>query len=273
MYILGINSAYHESAACLLRDAHLVAAAEEERFTRIKHAKRATVNNPDELPLNAITFCLEKAGLSSEQGLELSEISHIGFSLDPEKRYASNIQHIHPYALDPADFGGLNGERIFYSKIMSVPRKLRALRFNGKFHFLNHHICHAASVFYPTPFQKAAVAVTDGIGEFATTTLYRGCDNSLDVISESSYPNSLGFLWEKVSEHLGFSEYDGAKIMALAAFGDPAVYRDAFAKIVDGAGHFQVDDSIVRYRTKDFGPLSALFGLEKRSTPISTVGR
>jgi carbamoyltransferase len=271
MFILGINSAYHESSACLFDDGTLVAAAEEERFTRVKHAKSATVDNADELPLNAIRFCLDEAARRSGRAVELSDVAHIGYSMNPDKRYDWHLHWRHPYPIDRGDYGGRDGERTFLTKCLAVPGILKTLGFDGTFHFLDHHLCHAASSYYVTPFAHAAVLVIDGIAEHESTTLYRGDGLSLEPVRSVSYPHSLGFLWEKISTYLGFTEYDGAKIMALAAYGDPDRYRDAFARIVSIGRWFEVKDEIMKFRVPDYAPLERLFGLPRRDQPVEHV--
>jgi predicted NodU family carbamoyl transferase len=158
--VLGVNSAYHESAACLLADGRIVGAVEEERFTRRKHAKESRVDNADELPWNAIRWCLAKAGLPP------SAVGAIGYSFDPEARLAANLEHPVPGA--PAgDFGTPEGERAFHA---SLPRARDALagRFPAaRFHLLPHHRCHAASAYlepgWPTEFLLRAVPVYDAV--------------------------------------------------------------------------------------------------------------
>ena len=214
-YILGINSVFHESAACLLKDGRIIAAVEEERFTRVKHTKPARVDNPDILPLNAISFCLEKANITWD------DISFIGYSFDPKKR----IQKITPSqqkkvitikGLKEGGWGTIEGEEIFHSKLKNIPQKLSQLaqkELADKFLWLPHHLCHAGSAYFVSPYQEAAVLVIDGTGELETTTLYKGKENLLSTIDAIVYPNSLGFLWEKISVLMGFSQYDATKIM------------------------------------------------------------
>src|SRR5215471_9860960 len=273
MYVLGINSAYHESAACLFDGPILVAAAEEERFTRVKHAKAATVDNPDELPLLAIRYCLDEASRRAGRRVELSAIAHVGYSMNPDKRHDWHLRWQHPYPIDPADYGGAGGERTFRARCLAVPRLLRDMGCRGEFHFLDHHLCHAASSFYLTPFEHAAALVIDGIAEHESTSLYRGRGTRLDHVESISYPNSIGFLWEKLSTYLGFTEYDGAKVMALAAYGDPAPYREAFASFVCVDPLFTVNDEIVKFRVPDYSALEELFGLPKRNVPVERTGR
>lgn len=269
MYILGVNSAYHESSACLIKEGKIVAAVEEERFNRVKHAKQARVDNPDELPVNAIQYCLEKAGIS------LEDIAYIGYSLNPEERLQRNIQHKHPYDPSPKDFGTQEGEETFYQKNLEVKKKLRQQGFNGEFHFLNHHDCHAASSFFVSPYNAAGVLVVDGIGEFESTTLYKGQDNKLEKLESIDFPNSLGFLWEKISKYLGFSEYDAAKVMGLTSYGNPNVYRDQFNDLVNVNQNrtFTIDDSVIQFRNEDYSSLEDLFGFEKRNKPVRDVDR
>lgn len=267
MYILGLNCAYHESSVCLLKDGKLVAFAEEERFNRKKHAKQARVDNPNELPLNAISYCLKKAGIG------FADVDYVGFSLNPKERLEKNICHQHPYTVVRGDFGTKEGETLFYEKTISAEERIRLLGFKGKFHYLNHHDCHAASSFFVSPFDSAAVLVIDGIGEFESTTSYYGEGNSIRKIQSIAFPNSLGFLWEKLSKFMGFNEYDASKVMGLASYGDPVVYREHFATLVkvntDGA--FAIDDSIIQFRNENYSGLEQLFGLEKRHDSIMEV--
>jgi len=269
VYILGINSAYHESSACLVEDGKIVAVAEEERFNRRKHAKPARVDNPDELPVNAIEYCLNQAGIS------LEEVGHMGYSLNPQVRFDRNTNHKHPYPVTQDDFGTVKGERLFYEKNLEVEKKLKGLGFKAEFHYLSHHDCHAASSYFVSQYKEAGVLVVDGIGEFESTTLYRGTGNKLEKIASIDFPNSLGFLWEKISKFLGFSGYDASKVMGLASYGDPAAYRDQFKRLVsvDQDGVFSVEDRIIQFRNEDYSGLEGLFNLERQGSPIKNVNR
>lgn len=282
MFILGINSVYHESAACLLKDGNILAAVEEERLNRIKHAKKARIDNPDELPEKAIAYCLEVASKQEHKDIGLQDIDYIGFSFNPQKRLGFHLNYTHPYTITN-DFGDINAEKNFYEKTMTVESKLRERGFRGKFLFLDHHDCHAASTFFASPFATAAVLVIDGIGECETTTLYHGksttqqnnTQHTLQKISSIYYPHSLGFLWEKFSQFLGFSEYDACKVMGLAAYGNPSIYRKKFEQIlhVDSNGFFTVDDAVMRFRIKDYSRMEELMGLPKRNDPIQEVNK
>lgn len=272
MLILGVNAVYHESAACLINNGKIIAAIEEERLNRIKHGKKARIDNPDQLPEQAIRYCLEEASKHEKRKISLGDIDSIGFSFNPQKRLDFHLHHVHPYTITN-DFGEAKAEELFCEKAMSVEMKLRKQGFRGEFFFLDHHDCHAASTFFVSPFGTAAIMVIDGIGEYESTTLYHGRNNSMKKILSIDYPHSLGFLWEKFSTFLGFSEYDACKVMGLAAYGDASIYRNQFAEIVtvDNHGVFTVDDAIMKFRIEDYTEIINLFGLPKRNKPIRQV--
>lgn len=260
IYILGINSAYHESSACIIKDGKIVAAVEEERFNRIKHAKKAKVDNPDELPINAINYCLKEAGI------ELKDVDHIGFSFNPKKRL-KNIGTDKYFT--EGDWGSKSGEKLFYEKIKTVPEKLGKLAgkdMKNKFHWIDHHLCHAAGSFFVSPFSESIIIVMDGIGEFATTWIGYGKGNKIKPLKEIFYPNSVGFLWEKFPKFLGFTEYDAGKIMGLASYGDWKVFYNQIKEIVkfNDKDIFTIDNDIMRFRVDDFSQLEKLFGIKKR---------
>ena len=184
-YILGINSAYHESSACIIKDGKMLAAVEEERLNRIKHAKSARVDNPDELPINAINYCLKKVGI------ELNEVDHIGFSFDPKKRLSKNIGVTKYFT--KGDWGSKEGEELFYEKLKTIPQKLSELAgidISKKFHWVSHHLSHAAGSFFISPFEESIILVMDGIGEFSTTWIGYGKGNKLNKLKEISYKDS-----------------------------------------------------------------------------------
>jgi carbamoyltransferase len=224
MNILGINSAYHESAACLLSNGKIVAAVEEERFTRRKHAKSARVDNPDQLPLEAIRYCLDAARIS------MGEVDYIGYSLDPKKRLEN--QHFKDLVAEKG-WGSADGENEFYRKLCTIPHKFREMGFDGKFLWINHHLCHAASAYYVSPFNEAAVISTDGIGETSSAAFGIGRGNTLRMLQKIVYPASLGFLWEKIAKFIGFSEWDACKVMSLAAYDTPDRFKPHFSRIIE----------------------------------------
>tara|TARA_Y100000310_G_scaffold305526_1_gene345756 strand:+ start:1342 stop:1821 length:480 start_codon:yes stop_codon:yes gene_type:complete len=149
-YILGLNSAYHESSVCLIKDGKIVAIAEEERFNRKKHGKSAKTDNPDELPINALDYCLKKAGIT------LADVHYVGYSLNPKIRLQKNVDHQHPYKVTAEDFGTKEGEEVFYQKNKEVENKIKELGFNGRFLYLNHHDCHAASSYFVSEFEGSS---------------------------------------------------------------------------------------------------------------------
>lgn len=259
MYILGVNSVYHESSASILKDGKLIAAVEEERLNRKKHGKELRLDNPNELPLRSIEYCLKQAGIT------LKEVSHIGFSINPERRLST---YLIKDMVEEGNWGSEEGERFFYENTLKVEKQFRDMGFQGEFHFIDHHLCHGASSFFPSPFNEATVVVFDGIGETATTLSAYGKGHELKCIEENLYPSSLGFLWEKMSEYLGFSEYDACKVMGLAAYGDiDDYYIEAMRKILrnEGTGKFIVDGNIMRFRYKqDFSKLEEVFQTARR---------
>jgi carbamoyltransferase len=264
IYILGINSAYHESSACLIKNGQIVAVAEEERFNRVKHAKPAKVNNPDELPINTINFCLEKARIS------LKELSYIGYSFAPEKRL-KNIK-VKEKVVE-GDWGSKSGEELFYQKLQEVPKKLAQLAaqdISNKFHWIDHHLCHASSAFFVSPFKESAVLSVDGIGEFTTTYLGYGTGNKIKTIKEIEYPNSLGLFWEKYSKFLGFTEYDAAKVMGLAAYGNPSRYYNKLISLIEksNGASFRLNNNIIKFRVNDYSGLSRLLGRKRELNQV-----
>ncbi len=263
IYILGINSAYHESAAAIIKNGRLLAAVEEERFNRIKHAKCAKIDNPDELPVNAINYCLKEAGI------KLGEVNHVCFSFNPEKRL-KNIETGEQVAV--GGWGSKTGELEFHGKILGIPDKLNALAgrdISARFHWLDHHLCHASSAFFVSPFEESAILSVDGIGEFTTTLLGFGKGNKIEILKELRYPNSLGFLWEKIAVFLGFTEYDSAKVMGLASYGDGNKYHSKFQEIVKilENGEFTINNNALKFRSDDFEPLEQLLGVKKATNP------
>ncbi|OGZ63873.1 MAG: carbamoyl transferase [Candidatus Staskawiczbacteria bacterium RIFCSPLOWO2_01_FULL_40_39] len=258
-YILGLNFAYHELSACIIKNGKLLAAVEEERFSRIKRGKQALINNPDVLPKEAINYCLDIAQIP------LKRVNYIGLSFSPKERL-KNI-NVDSYYM-PGNWGSERGERLFYKKITRVPLLLNHLAgedLSRKIRWIPHHICHASSAFFVSPFSKSAILSIDGIGELSSTWMGYGKNNAIQVLKEIYYPNSLGFLWEKISKYLGFTEYDASKIMGLAAYGNPRRFYKIFQKIVQlkADGEFTVDNSIMRFRMDDFSQLEDLFKTPK----------
>lgn len=255
MYTLGINAAFHDAAACIIKDGQLLAAAEEERFTHIKHAKRPVPFSVWELPFNAIDYCLSIAGI------HLNDVDEIAYSFDPNLLLGNHANDetiplpLHP---NPANKGEWEYEwdPLFLTYIVNAPGQLAdgyphhlQKRFLGakaspeKWHFVNHHIAHAASAFLPSPYTEAAVMVMDGRGEQVSTSYYKGKGNEMELLDEVKLPSSLGLLYEQVTTHLGFlHSSDEYKVMALASYGKP-VYADAFRNMihVGEGGQYTID--------------------------------
>jgi len=251
MYTLGINAAYHDSAACLVRDGTVLAAAEDERFTRIKHGKRPIPFSTYELPFHAIDYCLRAAGIT------LAEVDHVAYSFDPSlllgdwgERETISLP-LEPSAHPEASEWEHVWEPLFLASIVNAPRQLAAgaphhlqSRFRGvtpdgpfQWHFVDHHVAHAASAFFPSPFDEAAVMTIDGRGERATTTYSVGEGKSLRRIGQVEYPSSLGLLYERVTSHLGFlHSSDEYKVMALASYGLPKLL-DQFLELIQVGEH------------------------------------
>ncbi len=243
MYILGINAVFHDSAACILKDGILLAAAEEERFTHIKHGKRPIPFSTYELPFHAIDYCLSVAGI------HINEVDEIAYSFDPA--IISGKINDEEISIPMKPDGAKNGdgqaswESLFLALIVNAPGQLAdgyphhlQKRFIGakaspeKWHYVAHHIAHAASAFFPSPFTTAAVLTIDGRGEKATTSYYVGNGKELTKISEVFLPHSLGLLYEKVTSYLGFlHSSDEYKVMALASYGQP-VYLNEFRSMI-----------------------------------------
>ncbi|HOX46909.1 MAG TPA: carbamoyltransferase C-terminal domain-containing protein [Myxococcota bacterium] len=268
--ILGVNSAYHESSAALLVDGELVAFVEEERFNRVRHGKKSRLDNPDELPEAAMAWCLAQAGLG------FRDLAAIGYSFDPEARLVGQRTLPDRTRLPPGGWGTEEGEAVFHAHNLKAAAKLRERAPQAEFQFLGHHLCHAASAYLASPFERAAVLVVDGIGELNSTWLGAGDGAGLTGLEEVPYPHSLGFVWEKFSEYLGFDVYSGpGKVMGYAALSDPigeltgrdhlAALRQALHPVPDGT--FFVDNEAFRFRTDDFRGLERLFG-PRRQQPV-----
>ncbi|HEY1326412.1 MAG TPA: carbamoyltransferase C-terminal domain-containing protein, partial [Casimicrobiaceae bacterium] len=255
MITLGINAAYHDSAACLVADGALVAAAEEERFTQIKHGKRPVPFTAWELPYHAIDYCLAEAGVT------VADVDHVAYSYDPallingHEAPESITLPLVPSAVRPAS--GEPWDALFLSYIVNAPRQLAGgaphhlqarLSPNGhtpryRWHYVPHHLAHQASAFLAAPFDDAAVLTLDGRGEAASTQYGVFRSGEYRRIGEVRLPHSLGLMYEDVTRHLGFlHSSDEYKVMALASFGT-ARLADALRAHVHwrGEGQYEID--------------------------------
>jgi carbamoyltransferase len=215
--IIGLSSGYHESACCLLRDGELVAAAEEERFSRVKHDPR--------LPLAAWRFCLERGGLG------IRDLDALAYYESPTKKLARQLWAGQVARLADLDVG-------------RVERDIRErLGFTGPILRFEHHHSHAASSFFYSGFPDAAVLTVDGVGEWATTTYGRGRGRELEIFEEVHFPHSLGLLYSTLTSFLGFRVNDGEyKVMGLAPYGRPT-RLDALRRLLElrPRGQFALD--------------------------------
>jgi carbamoyltransferase len=246
--VLGINSVYHESAAALLVNGALVAAVEEERFNRIKHAKEAKFDNPHQLPERAIRFCLKSAGLTAR------DIDHVAYSFDPRTRRKQYR----------AEWWDPRLEETFRLRLGQVPGAIDELlgrRLGKRLHFVPHHLAHAASAYFPSGFDRAALLTIDGIGETAGASLAKAVDARIQEVEIFDYPHSIGFLWEVFSGYLGFSHYDASKVMGLAAYGNPEIFRQQFQSVLRADGdNYGVAQELLGYNAEKYPRMNAIFG-------------
>jgi carbamoyltransferase len=231
MYTLGINAAFHDCSACLVEDGVVLAASEEERYTRIKHGKRPLPFTTWQLPYHAIDDCLRQAGIS------LRDVAHVAYSYDPSIELGESTGPI-MLPLEPSAAGETASpwEALALCYIVNAPRQLaggaplhlrRRFLANGaappyRWHFVEHHRAHEASAFLAAPMEECAVLVLDGRGERASTSYGVFSGGRYERIGQVCLPHSLGLLYEDITAHLGFlHSSDEYKVMALAAFGQP----------------------------------------------------
>jgi carbamoyltransferase len=236
MNILGISAFYHDSAACLLQDGVLTAAAQEERFSRIKH--------DDGFPAQSIAFCLDYAGLS------IDAIDYIIFYDKPLIKFERLLQTY----LACAPFGlrsFIMAMPLWLKKKLWIPDIIaRETGFKGKILFAEHHESHAASAFFPSPFEEAAIITADGVGEWTTTSYAVGRGNRVRILSRVRFPHSLGLLYSAFTYHTGFKVNSGEyKLMGLAPYGEPR-FADLIKKeLIDirGDGSFKMNMKYFNY--------------------------
>ncbi len=220
MNILGISCYYHDAAAALVQDGKLIAAAQEERFTRKKH-------DPD-IPINAIHYCLQEAGMN------ISDVDYIGFYDKPLTKFDRILEtYLATWPLSFRSF--LKAIPIWLNEKMWVPQKIRELLdYHGPIYFSEHHISHAASAFLVSPFNEAAILTMDGVGEWDTTTFGFGKENDIQLLKTIHFPHSLGLFYSAFTYYLGFkvnsAEY---KVMGLAPYGEPRYYDLIMQNLID----------------------------------------
>jgi len=242
--ILGISAFYHDSAATILIDGEIIAAAQEERFTRKKHDAN--------YPFNSIEFVLKFANL------KLSEVDHIVFFEKPFLKFERLLETYVAFA--PKGFLSFSKampiwikEKLFQKNLLFKKLQTHDVNFTSdkNIFFSEHHLSHAASAFYPSPFKEAIVLTADGVGEWATTTVAIGKENNLEIVKEIHFPHSLGLLYSAFTYYTGFKVNSGEyKLMGLAPYGSP-LYVDKIKKLIDVKedGSFRLDQKYFNYAT------------------------
>ena len=236
--ILGISAFYHDSAAALLIDGEIVAAAQEERFSREKH--------DSSFPERAIQYCLDEARI------EPSELDYVGFYDKPIRKFERLLETYLSYA--PRGFiSFLNAMPPWLVQKMHLPREMRrGLRgmYGSRFLFASHHQSHAASAFFPSPFDEAAILTMDGVGEWTTASFGVGTGNRIRIERELRFPHSLGLLYAAFTYYLGFKvNSDEYKMMGLAPYGDPKYADMILEHLIDlkEDGSFWMDMAYFNY--------------------------
>jgi len=250
--ILGISAYYHDSAACLLVDGEVTAAAQEERFSRKKHDPR--------FPHGAINYCLKEGGITAE------ELDFIAFYDKPFLKFERLLETYLAYA--PRGLVSfLTSMPVWLKQKLWISEQIRKeVGFKGKMVFPEHHESHAASAFYPSPFKRAAFVTMDGVGEWTTTSYGVGSDNEIRILSEIHFPHSLGMLYSAFTYYTGFkvnsAEY---KVMGLAPYGEPKYVQTILDELIDlkEDGSFRMNMRYFNYcagLTMTNGHFDRLFG-------------
>jgi carbamoyltransferase len=245
MHILGISAYYHDSAACLLREGAIVAAAQEERFTRRKHDAR--------FPHNAIRYCLQAGGIRA------SELDHVAFYDKPFLKFERLLETYLAFA--PRGFQSFRvampiwlREKLFLKDLLrkELDKVDHTPDWLAKLLFGEHHMSHAASAFYPSPFESAAVLTLDGVGEWATSSLAIGQGNQLEMQREIHFPHSIGLLYSAFTYYTGFRVNSGEyKVMGLAPYGQPRYVDKIYSHLLDlkPDGSFHMNQEYFDYCT------------------------
>src|SRR5947207_2551900 len=252
-YILGVSAFYHDSAACLLRDGEIVAAAQEERFTRKK--------GDASFPLQAVRYCLQAAG-----GIAASDLAFVGFYDKPLLKFERILETY--LGVAPRGFAQFRmAGPLWMKEKLFLDREIRrALGYDGELLYAEHHESHAASAFFPSPFEEAAILTVDGVGEWATAAYGVGRGNDFELLQELHWPDSLGLLYSAFTYFTGFKVNSGEyKVMGLAPYGEPKYVDVIYRELVDVRedGSFTLNQKYFDYLTgltMTNGAFAELFG-------------
>ena len=255
MNIIGVSAFFHDSACCLLQEGNLVAAVQEERFSRVKHDAR--------LPIKAFRYCLQ------EGGLDIVDIDCIAYYESPQKKLSRQLSMNLGHSVDPT-FSWLDARR--------PERELREkLGYEGKIMMFDHHQSHAAASFYYSGFKHAAIFIADAVGEWVTTSYAEGDGNSISILDSIRFPDSIGLFYSTLTQYLGFKVLSGEyKVMGLAPYGKP-LYTDKLWEVIrlTPEGKFELEDSYFDFsgRGRMFTEkLESLLGIppRKRESDLAT---
>jgi len=263
--VLGISAFYHDSAAAIIVDGEIIGAAQEERFTRKKHDAS--------YPKNAINYVLKEAGL------KLNEIDHVVFYEKPFLKFERLLETY--IGFSPSGFKSFSmsmplwlSEKLFQKKLLFEALKEQDNNFNDikKINFSEHHLSHAASAFFSSPYEEAVILTLDGVGEWATTTVSLGKSNKINILKEIHFPHSLGLLYSAFTYFLGFKVNSGEyKVMGLAPYGEPKFKDIILDKLIDVKedGSFRLNMDYFNYATgltMTNNKFAKLFDMERRET-------
>ena len=255
MIILGINAYHADASAAILVNGQLIAATEEERFTRTKHWAG--------FPVQAIAFCLQEANIS------MKDVDYICIGRDPKAKFKKKIAfmlqspvHVLKYAVNR--FANAKKISSIAAELQKVDASISIADLEAKIQNVEHHRSHLASAFYPSPYEEAAILSIDGAGDFTTTMLARGKGTEIEVLEDIDFPHSIGVFYTAMTQLLGFPYYgDEYKVMGLAPYGEPKyvdLLRDVVQLIPDGLfrlnlSYFQSPHKGYVYYSDDFMPL------------------
>lgn len=259
MYILGLSFYYHDSSACLIKDGQIIAAAEEERFTRKKHDPA--------FPSLAISFCLKEAGI------DINSVEYIVFYEKPFLKFERIIfSYFNNWPKGYITFCKMLN--LWLTKKLRIKKTIRKeLAYRGKVFFIKHHESHASSSFFSSPFKEASIVTMDGVGEWTTTTICDGVENNITTLREVEFPNSLGLFYSAFTYFLGFNVNDGEyKVMGLAPYGQP-VYADLIKKElikIFSDGSYELNQKYFKFEYGDEminrAKFERLFSIKKRDS-------